>query len=299
MKALAGADVSSFNGPPGTWAPEAGNIAFGAVKISELSASGPYVNPDAAVDWAYLGAHKLGRIGYCFAHPGMAASATVSLFLDALRPLGIGAGDMVALDLEVSDGLGPAAVAAWAADVLRQLKSLLDREPLIYTFTAFAQEGNCAGLGGWPLWIAEPSAAPGRPFVPPPWRTWTLHQHSFGPPLDLDLARFPSLAAMRRALGKTTPNPPKPHRRKGTPMLLNKGQGAITPFSVPAGAKNLILTPADSAEVGVQTHDHGTVNVVLEWQPPGGKVVPIPGGVQFLHLHRLDGSTGDVSVEWE
>ena len=82
-------------------------------------------------------------------------------------------------------------------------------------------------------------------------------------------------------------------------MLMNQGMGAITPFSVPAGAKNLILTPEDTATVDVQTHDHGTQTVALEWQPPGGKVVPIPGGVQFLHLHRVDAGLGDVSVDWE
>ena len=298
MNGLHGVDLSSYNGIPREWKPQAGDIAWGAVKISELSAAGPYVNPDAAADWAALGAMGAGRVGYLFGHPAMSASATVGLFLDALRPLGIADGDMVALDLEVTDGLGPDAVAAWAGDVLRLLKRELDRIPLIYTFVAFAQEGNCAGLGGWPLWIAEPSAPPGRPFVPPPWRVHAVHQYEFGPPLDRDLANFLSLTAMRRALGKTAPKPPAP-RRKDSAMLMNKGAGAITPFSVPAGAKNLVLTPADTAQVGVQTHDHGTQIVDLEWQPPGGKIVPIPGGVQFLHLHRVDDGTGDVSVGWE
>lgn len=95
------------------------------------------------------------------------------------------------------------------------------------------------------------------------------------------------------------PKPPKPARRKGSPMLMNQGMGAITPFSVPAGAKNLILTPTDTATVAVQTHDHGTQTLNLKWQPPGGEIVPIPGGVQFLHLHRGDAGLGDVSVEWE
>ena len=299
MTGLQGVDLSSFNGEPGQWKPLAGDITWAAVKISELSADGPYINPDAAADLAALKAAGLGRVCYLFGHPAMAASATVDLFLSALRPLGIHDGDMVALDLEVSDGLGPAAVAAWAADVLGLLKRELDREPLIYTFVAFAQEGNCAGLGHYPLWIAEPSSPPGHPFVPPPWRVHSIHQYSFGPPLDRDLAKFGTLAAMRRALGKNSPKPPKPHRRKGSPMLLNQGKGAITPFSVPAGAKNLILTPEDTATVDVQTHDHGTQTVTLEWQPPGGKVVPIPGGVQFLHLHRVDAGLGEVSVEWE
>lgn len=83
------------------------------------------------------------------------------------------------------------------------------------------------------------------------------------------------------------------------PMLMKRGAGAVTPLSLPSGATKIVLTPEDTATVGVQTHDHGTNQVDLAWQPPGGKTVPIPGGVQFLHLHRIDAGLGDVSVIWE
>ncbi len=296
MKMLPGVDASSFQGPPGTWMAEAGDIAFAAVKISELSAAGSYVNPDALADLAALKARGLGRICYLFGHPAMGVTPTVDLFLSATGPVLMDT-DMVALDLEVTDGLGPAAVSAWGLAVLRLLKHRLDRQPLIYTFISFAQDGNCDGLGGFPLWIADPSSAAGKPFVPPPWRTFSVHQFSIAPPVDRDLAVFASLKDMRVALGKHVPKP----RRKDNamPVLLNKGAGAITPYSVPAGAVNLVLTPTSTATVDVQTHDHGTQRVELEWQPPGGEKVPIPAGVQFLHLHRVDGGTDDVSVEWE
>ena len=297
MNTLRGIDLSSFQGEPGQWKELAGGIAWAGVKVSELSATGSYVDPLAAADWAALGAMGAGRVAYLFAHPAMGAKATVDLFLSALHPLGFMTGDMVAVDLEVTDGLGPAAVAAWGVEVLGLLKRELDREPILYTYISFAQDGNCAGMERFPLWISAPSSPAGKPFVPPPWQTWTMHQFSIAGPVDEDLAKFPSLAAMRRALGKTTPKPR--HRRKAAPMLMNTGKGAITPYSVPAGAKSLVLTPEDTAIVGVQAHDHGTTQVTLAWQPPGGKVVAIPGGVQFLHLHRLDDGTGDVSVEWQ
>ena len=82
-------------------------------------------------------------------------------------------------------------------------------------------------------------------------------------------------------------------------MLMKRGAGAITPVALPAGATKLVLTPESTAQVAVQTHDHGSVTVELDWQPPGGKVVDIPGGVQFVHLHRLDGGLDDVSVTWQ
>jgi hypothetical protein len=83
------------------------------------------------------------------------------------------------------------------------------------------------------------------------------------------------------------------------PMLMKPGAGAITPVALPSGATKIVLTPESTATVGVQTHDHGMVTETLAWQPPGGKVVAIPGGVQFVHLHRIDAGTGDVAYSWE
>jgi len=38
--------------------------------------------------------------------------------------------------------------------------------------------------------------------VPRPWRHWAIHQYDISGPIDRDVANYPSLAAMRRALGK-------------------------------------------------------------------------------------------------
>ena len=42
-----------------------------------------------------------------------------------------------------------------------------------------------------------------------------------------------------------------------------------------------------------------SIGAAAQNTPKSWTVVPIPGGVQFLHLHRLDDGTGDVSVEWQ
>ena len=84
--------------------------------------------------------------------------------------VGLADGDGVALDLEVTDGLSAAVVASWAHDVLRLLERQLRRVPLLYTFLSFADEGNCAGLGGYPLWIADPSSPAAGPASPHPGR---------------------------------------------------------------------------------------------------------------------------------
>jgi lysozyme len=200
---LRGVDVSSFQGPPGNWKDEAGAISWAAVKITELEPNGVhYVNPDAAADWSYLHRQNLNRVAYLFGHPSVNAGDTVDFFLAQLNRLGLHDGDGIALDLEVTDGLGPAAVSAWARNVARQLHRRTGREPVIYTFLSFAESGNCAGLGGYPLWIADPSSPVGRPRVPRPWRTWTMHQYAIVGAIDRDVAKFTSPAAMRAALGK-------------------------------------------------------------------------------------------------
>lgn len=202
-KMQAGVDVSSFQGPPATWHTAAGQITWAAVKLTELEPDGTqYVNPDAAADWAYLRRNAKGRVAYLFGHPSVSATATVDFFISELRKLGLERTDGVALDLEVTDGLGPAAVDAWAADVMAALKQRLGREPLLYTFISFAQAGNCSHLGKYPLWISNPSRRAGHPQVPAPWRKWAIHQYTITGPIDRDVANYPSRAAMEAALGK-------------------------------------------------------------------------------------------------
>jgi lysozyme len=200
---LHGVDVASFQGPPSAWRKEAGHISWAAVKLTELQPNGfRYVNPDAAADWHYLAQHHLGRVAYLFGHPSTSVAHTVDHFITELRKLGLRDADGVMLDLEVTDGRMPGQVDAWAAEVLASLARHLHRRPLLYTFLSFAQEGNTAKLGAYPLWIADPSSPPGHPRVPKPWRHWAIHQYDISGAIDRDVANYPSLAAMRRAIGK-------------------------------------------------------------------------------------------------
>jgi GH25 family lysozyme M1 (1,4-beta-N-acetylmuramidase) len=208
---IAGVDLSSFQGSPRNWQPIAGNIAYAAVKLTEYSAGARrYTNPFAAPDWMALKAAGLGRIAYMFGHPSAPYKASAGYFLAVLDTLGFTDGDMVALDHEVSDGLSPANCSEWAQAVMGELEHQTARPPLLYTFLSFADEGHCAGLGKYPLWIADPSSPPGKPRVPRPWTGWAIHQHSIKAPIDRDVAAFTSLTQMRAALGRggsPAPNP--------------------------------------------------------------------------------------------
>jgi len=199
----AGVDVSAYQGRPETWRAEAGAISWAAVKLTELEPNGTrYVNEFAAADWSWLRQNNKSRIAYLFGHPSVSAADSVDFFLAELSRLGLENDDGVALDLEDTDGLRPEQVSAWAQAVMADLVRRLGRQPVLYTFLSFAQAGNCAGLGSYPLWIADPSSRAGHPRVPPPWRKWVIHQYDISGPIDRDLANYRSQSAMTDALGK-------------------------------------------------------------------------------------------------
>jgi lysozyme len=205
---LHGVDVANFQGPPSDWTSSAGDIVWAGVKVTELEPKGiKYVNPDAKADLDWLHSNGKGRVAYLFGHPSVSAVDTVDFFLQELNHIGLYDSDAIALDLEVTDGLGAAAVASWGVAVQAQLRARLGRPPLLYTFIDFANEGNCAGLGGYPLWIADPSNAAGHPVVPAPWTKWAIHQYGTSDNIDQDVADYSTQADMVNALGRQKPEP--------------------------------------------------------------------------------------------
>ena len=206
---LPGCDVSNWNGAPADWRTEAGRISWAGVKITEAAWQDGQLtalaNADAPADWAWLKDNGKGRIGYLFGHPDTPAASTAQLFAAHVTDLGLDDCDGIAIDLEVTGGKTAAEVAAWADQVAQLLESELHRVPLLYTFLSFAEDGNCAGLGHLPLWIADPSSPRGHPRVPSPWKKWAIQQTGITGPLDRDVAAFADLAAMRAAIGKKAP----------------------------------------------------------------------------------------------
>jgi hypothetical protein len=166
-----------------------------------------------------------------FGHPSQGAASSVARFADHLESLGLDDGDAIALDHEVTDGHGPAAVSAWAGSVMFQLATKFARPPLLYTFRSFAAEGNCAGLGGYPLWISDPDHTAGHPTVPAPWKTYAIHQYGTSGAIDRDFAAWQSLAAMRAALGRILPPKPKPVPAAEADMIIIR----VNQTTVPAG----------------------------------------------------------------
>jgi len=100
----AGIDLSSYQ-PSFDWSAEKGRISFAFIKATE----GITIrDPSFAANWQRARDIGIVRGAYHFAHPRNGAATEARAFLDTVRAHGLNAGDLLALDLEVSDGLGPA-----------------------------------------------------------------------------------------------------------------------------------------------------------------------------------------------
>lgn len=174
---MRGTDISAYQSsiPPGD---------FCVLKATEGLG---YNDPPFAARWKTLGQRGTLRGAYHFGHPKNDPTAEAEHFLRVVRAAGLAPGDMLVLDHEVSDGTSPAHCAAWARTWCQHVTDAVGRRPVVYTFLSFAWEGRCEGLGGYPLWIADPSRGPAHPRVPAPWKSWVMHQYAETGGIDRDV----------------------------------------------------------------------------------------------------------------
>ncbi|MEV0200605.1 GH25 family lysozyme [Nonomuraea sp. NPDC050691] len=176
---LHGIDVSNWQGRV-DWAHHAEEgVAFAFAKATE---GGGFSDRYFSRNWQGMRENWVVCGAYHFARPKGDAAEHARHFLGALRRAGgLRRGDLIALDLETSDGLRPEQVARHARRWCRYVELHAGVRPFVYTYPSFAHSGHCAGLEGYPLWIASPSQARGDPQVPSPWAEWTIHQYSSRP----------------------------------------------------------------------------------------------------------------------
>lgn len=188
-----GQDVSNWQGAY-HWP---GGLKFGFAKATEGTS---FVDGQFAHNWSALKSRGMVRGAYHFAHPANNAVTEAQHFLSVVRARGLHDGDLLALDLEDADGKPAAHVASWAKTWLTYVQHQTGIRPLLYTYRSFAAT-YCAGLGGYPLWIADPTTA-GKPRLADPWQDWAIHQYSTAGGIDHDCTRL--TVAQLRALGSTT-----------------------------------------------------------------------------------------------
>lgn len=176
---LYGIDVSNWQGSV-DWARYANDgKTFAFAKATEGT---NFYDGQFARNWRQMKAHDIVRGAYHFGHPRNGAKAEADYFLSKVRAQGLHEGDLLSLDLEVSDGHSAASVARYARAWCDRVHDQTGVKPVVYTFLSFARGGYCAGLGGYPLWIAAPSYKAGHPPVPVgPWKEWAFHQYADSP----------------------------------------------------------------------------------------------------------------------
>lgn len=161
-------DISHYNASADFKAAKAAGYEGVYLKATE---GATYVDPTFAARKAEARAAGLKVGAYLFFRPAQDVAAQVSLFRTTAGHCDL----RVALDHETTDGLDGATCAAAARSALALLTKSYAYAPLLYTYPAFA--GNCAGLGGFPLWIADYSGA-AAPRVPSEWvgNDWAMWQ---------------------------------------------------------------------------------------------------------------------------
>ena len=204
---LDGIDVSYHQGTI-DWS----QVAAAGKRFAFVRASAGTLTADPAHATNRAGARAAGlAVGsYHYANPDTApndASNEASWFLQNAT---IGSGDLIPeLDFEVSNGLDPAALTAWAQTWLSQVSAATGVRPIIYTnanfwSTSIADTDWFARNGYTVLWIANWTTA-NAPTVPAGnWGAsgWTFWQHSstgtvpgISGPVDLDRFNGSSLPA--------------------------------------------------------------------------------------------------------
>jgi lysozyme len=230
----AGIDISNFQ-PSFDWAAEKGKSPC----LHKSDRRKDVQDAEFATNWRHAKALAIVRGAYHFGHPRNGAAVDAAAFLAVVRAHSLVAGDLLALDLETTDGLPPAQVSTyarnWSADVAKATGLTL----IVYTFLSFAQEGNCAGLCRYPLWIAEPSAPAGHPVVPRPWTKWAFHQYGTtrvgNNTVDVDV--FNGDRAALKAFANPAPPPPPAQEEQVQSGTLINGANTVTAISHPAGQR--------------------------------------------------------------
>lgn len=218
--------------------------------------------------WDTLHKEKKLRGAYHFARPdNNGAVAEADHFLKIVKAAGLQPGDLLVLDHETR-GSSAAHDAQWAADWCAHVKAKTGIVPVVYTFLSFGWEGRCHGLGGYPLWIADPSSPAGKPRVPAPWSHWYFHQYSENGGIDHDMFNGDKTtwAKLAEVWGKGSIPPPKPTPPPAPthPVIKEGASGAaVTEAQKDLNRHGAKLTvdgkfgpKTTSATKAFQTHNH-------------------------------------------
>lgn len=197
--AVHGIDVSNHNGRF-NWESWAAHIRFAEIKCTEgLGFVDPLYHENMAMSKELGG--EFYRFPYHYGHPDLDPADQARFFVDTAWPV-MEKTDHFVLDLEImGEGRTPADVSFWAWTFCTEVNRIAPgHRCLVQTDPAFANEGCCAMLGSWHLWLMSWDVP--QPVMPVgPWRKWAFWQYASGA-VDLDV--FASSLDMLRGFCRTT-----------------------------------------------------------------------------------------------
>jgi lysozyme len=296
-----GIDVANYAGQF-DWAGTSG-LSFGICRASQgLGASGTN-SPDPYLSWNWprIKDQGLARGAYHFLDPYLDGAEQASYFVNTVRAVGLETTDMLWLDNETA-GASVTAVAACARDFMAKLTSLRPHNPCgVYSYWSFITSGNCAGLSGYPLWLAIYQTA--TPGAPAPWSAWTFWQSGGTSTYDNDVFNG-SAADLSAWIGSFQPN----LEDEVQAGQLNTGASALTVIAVPWGSAKAIAFGCDNGVQGLapavlrvaiyDTAWHVTPSVTVDGTKGQSIVLfPDPGKTGVISVVRQD--AGEVIVGYE
>jgi len=158
-----------------------GNVDFIKVKASGveaviMKASESDWYRDAYLDQNYAGAKAAGlKVGfYHFFDARKDAKQQASFFVNCIR--GKVPDCRLVLDIETTQNFDKDTLSQKCVDFLEEVKRIIGKEVMVYTYTSFARENLNNSLSVYPLWIAEYS--PAQPHDNPIWNEWVGFQYA-------------------------------------------------------------------------------------------------------------------------
>jgi len=184
---LEGIDVSYYQDQPDWDAVAATGIHFAITRVNH----GDFIDPEFDTNWAAIKNVGMVRGAYQYFDPGGDPVVQATTLIDEVGTLE--PGDLPAvIDVESTDGLGPAAVAANVTTWVELVEAGTGRKPIIYTGSYFWNDNVATTeLDDHPLWIAHYTQ--NCPNLPTAWSDWAFWQYSstgtvagISGPVDLD-----------------------------------------------------------------------------------------------------------------
>jgi len=169
-----GIDVSYYQGTIDWSRVAAGGYKFAFIRVSDGTT---FHDPKFASYWTGSKNAGLIRGAYQFFRPAQSASAQADLMIAAVGTLGPGDLPPV-IDVEVTQGLGAATIAARIRTWVDRVHAATGVDPIIYTGKYFWRDdvGGPTSFANNPLWIAQYTSQ--CPDLPAPWGSWAFWQYS-------------------------------------------------------------------------------------------------------------------------